>query len=52
MEGITWAQQRVAILDPLQRTIEMPAIPEPEPEDLKDYLDGWSPFGPENFWGR
>jgi hypothetical protein len=42
-----WARSRAADLDPLSHHPSMPQDPEPGPEDLRPYLDGWSPHGPE-----
>lgn len=34
--------------DPLQNPeLLVPRVPEPSPEDLKPYLHGWSPYGPD-----
>ncbi|MFJ9899785.1 hypothetical protein ACIQPR_41270 [Streptomyces sp. NPDC091280] len=49
-----WARQYVQILDPLSRLPEMPKTREPAADDLKPYLKGWSPYGPEarrHGWG-
>ncbi|MEV0133328.1 hypothetical protein AB0H83_33300 [Dactylosporangium sp. NPDC050688] len=44
---IAWMQLYADHLDPL---LPMPAAPEPpsgpEPEDLRPFLDGWSPYAP------
>ena len=50
-EWFEWAERRVRILDPLRRRLEMPAVPEPAAEELKPFLDGWSPYGPEKAFG-
>jgi hypothetical protein len=42
-----WARSRAADLDPLSHQPSMPQDPEPGPEDLRPYLEGWSPHGPE-----
>ena len=50
-EWFEWAERRALMLDPLQRRLEMPAVPEPAAEDLKPFLDGWSPYGPDKAFG-
>jgi hypothetical protein len=41
-----WAEEWAASADPLGQPLAMPAVPEPNPEDLKVFLKGWSPYGP------
>ncbi|MGD3108963.1 hypothetical protein [Streptomyces sp. YGL11-2] len=47
-EWLTWARSHVESIDPLVRLPAMPTPHEPKPEDLKPYLTGWSPHGPES----
>jgi hypothetical protein len=42
-----WAEEWVASADPLAQPLAMPAVPEPKPDDLKPFLKGWNPYGPE-----
>ncbi|RMB83007.1 hypothetical protein CTZ28_27035 [Streptomyces shenzhenensis] len=44
---LDWAKGYARSIDPLSRLPEMPHTREPTPEELKPYLKGWSPFGPE-----
>ncbi|MFF7255910.1 hypothetical protein [Streptomyces microflavus] len=46
-QWLEWARAYVRSLDPLRELPEMPATSAPEPEELKPYLKGWSPRGPE-----
>jgi hypothetical protein len=36
--------------DQLQRLPRMPPDPELKPDDLKPYLGGWGPYGPQRGW--
>ncbi|KOV77124.1 hypothetical protein ADL01_16060 [Streptomyces sp. NRRL WC-3618] len=49
---LEWARGYVRSIDPLSRLPEMPHTREPKPEELKPYLKGWSPYGPERRAGR
>ncbi|MCZ4102801.1 MULTISPECIES: hypothetical protein [Streptomyces] len=49
---LKWAREFARSIDPLTRLPEMPAPGEPTPEELKSYLKGWSPYGPERRGGR
>ena len=49
-QWVGWVEAFAASIDPIRKGLEMPSIPEPEPEDLKPYLAGWSPHGPEGGW--
>jgi hypothetical protein len=54
-EWLSWARKHVAAIDPLHAIPTMPNPPELSHEDLKPYLKGWSPYGPEahrNSWQR
>ena len=42
-----WARSRAEPGDPLRGRPTMPPDPEPKPKDLRPYLDGWSPDGPD-----
>lgn len=51
---LRWARDYAETLDPLTQLPTMPSGLEFEPEDLKPYLTGWSPYGPEahtSTWG-
>ncbi|MFD7016391.1 hypothetical protein [Streptomyces sp. NPDC059928] len=47
-EWLAWARSYVEAIDPLRRLPGMPTPREPKPDDLKPYLTGWSPYGPES----
>lgn len=49
---LQWVRGYVRSIDPLSRLPEMPHTREPTPEELKPYLRGWSPYGPERRDGR
>lgn len=42
-----WAEEWVATADPLVQPLAMPVVPEPKPDDLKPFLNGWNPYGPD-----
>jgi hypothetical protein len=42
-----WAEEWLASADPLAQPLAMPTIPEPKPDELKPFLKGWNPYGPE-----
>ncbi|MFE4831254.1 hypothetical protein [Streptomyces sp. NPDC056672] len=44
---LDWASGYVRSIDPLSGLPKMPHAREPTPEELKPYLSGWSPYGPE-----
>lgn len=46
-EWLHWATAYRATIDPLQHQLAMPPTPEPTPETLKPFLNGWSPHGPD-----
>ncbi|MEU5837757.1 hypothetical protein ABZ820_29360 [Streptomyces diacarni] len=53
-DWLTWAHSYIQRLDPLSRLPAKPTPRESEAEDLKPYLKGWSPYGPEahsSAWG-
>jgi hypothetical protein len=46
LKWIAWARRYADALDPLQKAPCMPAAPESvRPEELRPFLDGWSPYG-------
>jgi hypothetical protein len=47
---LDFAERRLDELDPIANpTVILPRIPAPKPDDLKPFLDGWSPHGPDGF---
>jgi hypothetical protein len=47
-EWVTWARMHADHLDPVGQVPQMPdQPPKVAPEDLRPFLDGWSPYGPE-----
>jgi hypothetical protein len=40
-------RQLSAAIDPLRHPPVMPAVRDPCPEDLRPFLNGWSPYGPD-----
>jgi hypothetical protein len=45
---VEWMQGRADKLDPLSELPEMPGLPDKiQPEDLRPYLKGRSPYGPD-----
>ncbi|WP_406505385.1 hypothetical protein [Streptomyces sp. NBC_00212] len=53
-EWLGWAQRHIEAIDPLRRLPGMPTPREPKADELKSYLNGWSPHGPESHtgWGN
>ena len=50
LEQLAFAERRLVELDPLLHPdLVVPEIPDPGPDDLKPYLDGWSPHGPDRW---
>jgi hypothetical protein len=49
---LEWAREFVRAIDPVNRLPEMPTPREPTPDELKTYLEDWSPYGPERRGGR
>lgn len=49
---LEWARAYMRSIDPLSELPKMPEAREPTPEELKPYLKGWSPYGPERRGGR
>jgi hypothetical protein len=46
-EWHAWADRWVGGVDPLGRPPALPRVPEPKPDDLEPFLDGWNPYGPD-----
>lgn len=45
---LEFAQRRLDELDPISHLeLILPAVPDPKPDDLKSFLHGWSPHGPD-----
>jgi hypothetical protein len=44
---LAWAAGYRDDIDPLQQQLVMPPDPRPQPEDLRPFLRGWSPYGPD-----
>ncbi|WP_116201984.1 hypothetical protein [Amycolatopsis circi] len=54
-EWLAWIDRHIAGTDPAETPPAMPDPPELTHDDLKPYLKGWSPYGPEahlNSWQR
>jgi hypothetical protein len=46
-----WAEGWAAFTDPLAKRLAMPVISEPKPDDLRPFLQGRSPYGPDGGLG-
>jgi hypothetical protein len=44
---LAWAGEYRAAVDPLRHSLTMPPDRKPTAEDLKPFLRGWSPYGPD-----
>jgi hypothetical protein len=45
---LAFAERRLDELDPISHPeLLLPEVPDPKPDDLKPYLHGWSPLGPD-----
>jgi hypothetical protein len=44
---IEWVENWIASTDPLNGSLGLPDVPDPEPDDLKPFLGGLSPYGPQ-----
>ncbi|MEU4360176.1 hypothetical protein [Streptomyces virginiae] len=44
-EWMEWATGHVARVHPMVQQFRLPNIPEPHADDLKPFLQGWSPYG-------
>jgi hypothetical protein len=42
---LEWCEAYSEALDPLNKRLAMPAVPDPRPEDLQPFLRGFSPYG-------
>lgn len=49
---LEWAREYVRSIDPLTPLPQLPHTREPTREELKPFLRGWSPDGPERLGGR
>lgn len=47
MEWLNWARGYRQNIDPLMKPLAVPATRKPSPEDLKPFLEGWSPYTPD-----
>jgi hypothetical protein len=50
-EWYVWVEEWVSSADPLLQRLGAPEVPEPKPDDLKPFLKGWNPYGPDGFHG-
>ncbi|MFC5724474.1 hypothetical protein ACFP1Z_30400 [Streptomyces gamaensis] len=46
---LTWAQTHLERLNPLSTPPRLPDVPEPRADDLRPFLHGWSPHGPNSY---
>lgn len=46
-EWLGWAHRYAQRLDPLEAPLGMPRLREPTPDELKPFLNGWNPYGPD-----
>jgi hypothetical protein len=44
---LAWVSEYRAAVDPLRHSLTMPLDRKPTTEDLKPFLRGWSPYGPD-----
>ena len=52
-EWLTWARTAVAVLDPTVTPKQLPAVPDPDHQQLQKFMPlGWSTYGPERRPGR
>lgn len=47
LEWRDWSAAQVVKINPLLQPLQMPETPEPKAEDLRPFLGGWSPYGPD-----
>ncbi len=47
-QWLEWAADYADAIDPFLRPLVAPEVAEPTVDDLGPYLDGWSPYGPED----
>lgn len=46
---LDFAERRLDELDPISHPeLLLPVVPDPKPDELKPYLHGWSPLGPDS----
>lgn len=48
-EWIEWVRSFITRLNPLSHPQRMPEVAEPEADELKPFLGGWSPYGPKGW---
>lgn len=48
-EWLEWSRTYVEALDPLNTAPVPPPMRDPEAEELKPFLKGWSPYGPDSY---
>ena len=47
VDHLDFVERRLDEIDPLKHLeLVLPDLPDPKPDDLKPFLDGWSPSGP------
>jgi hypothetical protein len=44
---LVWVTEYRQRIDPLNQPLRMPTERKPSKEELKPYLNGWSPYGPD-----
>lgn len=44
---LAWVTEYRQSIDPLRQPLRMPPEAEPRKEDLRPFLNGWSPYGPD-----
>jgi hypothetical protein len=47
-EWIDWIDSYRKEIDPIRQPPGMPSIREPSSQDLRPFLYGWSPYGPDS----
>jgi hypothetical protein len=46
-EWLAFAENHLARLNPLTRSLTVPVVPDASPRELEPFLHGWSPYGPQ-----
>jgi len=46
-QWLAWVSEYKQRTDPFRQPIRMPPERKPTKEELKPFLDGWNPYGPE-----
>lgn len=46
-EWLGWAHRYAERVNPLRYVLRMPELRKPAPDDLKPFLNGWNPYGPD-----